>query len=79
MSEVRIPEALWRSTMAPCGQVRRWRVEDGETVEAGAPLADVVIEDAVHEITAPIRGRFRFAPDHGPVVEPGGVIGYIEA
>jgi pyruvate/2-oxoglutarate dehydrogenase complex dihydrolipoamide acyltransferase (E2) component len=75
--QVRIPEQLWASAILPEGALERWRVQPGEEVIAGAPLAEVRIEQALHEIVAPCTGRLTSASPVNAVLEPGSVIAEI--
>ncbi|HML28656.1 MAG TPA: hypothetical protein PKE16_07435, partial [Hyphomicrobium sp.] len=50
MSEIKIDEALWASSIFPEGMVVRWLVPDGSTVAAGHAIAEVRIEDALHAL-----------------------------
>ena len=43
--------------MLPEGIVERWFIADGAIVAAGDPMAEIRIEDALHEIMAPVSGR----------------------
>jgi hypothetical protein len=79
MTEVRIDEALWANAMAPEGILTRWAAPNGAQVERGVPVADVLIEGALHEIVAPAAGRLRHEVESSYVIEPGAVIGRIVA
>jgi pyruvate/2-oxoglutarate dehydrogenase complex dihydrolipoamide acyltransferase (E2) component len=63
--------------MLPEGILERWRVPEGSFVEKGAVVAEVRIEDALHELTAPVRGRLVTLVKVNDVVEPGSVIGRV--
>ena len=76
---IRIPAGLWSSTMLPEGILERWIANDGAEVRAGAPVAVVRIEDALHTLTAPAQGRLNIARPVNSAVEPGAVIGYVAA
>ena len=78
MTELRIPEALWAGSLLPEGLLEVWRRHDGTVVQAGACLADVRIEEALHEVVAPKGGRLRIFVRSNSVVEPGTVIGCID-
>jgi len=56
MSDIRVPDDLWATNMMPEGVLERWLVADGDSVRAGAPLAMVRIEGALHEIISPAGG-----------------------
>jgi pyruvate/2-oxoglutarate dehydrogenase complex dihydrolipoamide acyltransferase (E2) component len=77
MSDIRIDEALWASSMLPEGTVVRWLVDDGATVAAGHAIAEVRIEDALHEITAPAKGRVNIVAAKNSVVDPGALLATI--
>ncbi|MEO6339666.1 MAG: biotin attachment protein [Caulobacteraceae bacterium] len=78
MNEVRIPETLWADSILPEGVLEVWRRHDGTRVEMGSCLADVRIEDALHEITAPADGRLYILVRSNSVIEPGMIIGRID-
>ena len=71
MSDVRVDEALWASNILPEGIVDRWFFADGAIVTLGDRIAEVRIEDARHEITAPVSGRLTIVAAANAVVEPG--------
>jgi hypothetical protein len=50
MQDIKVDEALWASSMLPEGIVERWFIADGAIVAAGDPMAEIRIEDALHEI-----------------------------
>ena len=64
-------------TMMPEGILECWLKPDGIQVEAGDPVAVVRIEDTLHELTAPSRGRLKRELEGNSVVEPGMAIGSI--
>jgi pyruvate/2-oxoglutarate dehydrogenase complex dihydrolipoamide acyltransferase (E2) component len=71
MVDVVVDPALWASSMLPEGILERWRVVDGAMVSAGDVIAEVRVEDALHEITAPASGRLSVAWPASAVIEPG--------
>ncbi|MGH7024130.1 MAG: lipoyl domain-containing protein [Caulobacteraceae bacterium] len=77
MQWVRINEELWASNMLPEGLLERWRVRDGQEVKRGQPLAEVRIEDALHEIVSPKPGKFTMTATAGDVVQPGDPLGWV--
>ncbi len=77
MRDVRVDSGLWRSSILPEGIVERWFVADGARVTAGAPVAAVRIEDALHEITAPADGVLTIRAKANAVVDPGSVLAEI--
>ena len=74
---IQIAPELWGSNMMPEGILERWLKPDGIQVEAGDPVAVVRIEDALHELMAPARGRLKREIGVNSVVEPGMAIGSI--
>jgi pyruvate/2-oxoglutarate dehydrogenase complex dihydrolipoamide acyltransferase (E2) component len=76
--DILVAEALWASNMLPKGILERWAVPDGAAVNAGDRIAEVRIEDALHEIMAPSGGRLTIAVATNGIVEPGSVIGQLD-
>ena len=74
MQDIRVDEALWAFSMLPEGTVERWFIADGSRVAAGDRIAEVRIEDALHEITAPAEGRLSIVAAANAVVEPGSLL-----
>ena len=79
MTEISISSDFWACSMLPEGILERWRVADGGLVIAGDVVAEVRIEDAVHELIAPASGRLTKLAGLNDVIEPGTVIGRIVA
>jgi pyruvate/2-oxoglutarate dehydrogenase complex dihydrolipoamide acyltransferase (E2) component len=63
--------------MMPEGILERWRVADGATLAEGDVVAEVRIEDALHELIAPGKGRLTQLAGVNDVIEPGSLIGRI--
>src|ERR1700720_2103538 len=74
MQDIKVDEALWASSMLPEGIVERWFIADGSIVAAGDPMAEIRIEDAPHEIMAPVSGRLTIVAAGNTVVEPGSLL-----
>ncbi|RUP00449.1 lipoyl domain-containing protein [Hyphomicrobium sp.] len=74
MSEIKVDEALWASSIFPEGMVVRWLIPDGSMVSAGRAVAEVRIEDALHEITAPRDGRITIVRGEHSVIDPGSLL-----
>jgi pyruvate/2-oxoglutarate dehydrogenase complex dihydrolipoamide acyltransferase (E2) component len=74
MTEVKVDEALWASSILPEGIVERWYVADGAIITAGDRIAEIRIEDARHEITALASGRLTIVAAANAVVEPGSLL-----
>lgn len=71
-----VPE-LWASNIMPEGILESWLRPDGSLVEIGDPVAAVRVEDCLHQLCAPARGRLRTELKTDSVVEPGMVIGSV--
>ena len=78
MAEIRLAEALWATSIAPEGVLEQWRRREGDLVEAGAPVATVRIEDALHTITSPQSGRLQLLARENAIIEPGTIIGTVQ-
>lgn len=72
--DIRIDEQLWATSMAPEGVLQKWRVADGADVPKGHAVAEVYIEDRVHDIIASASGRLTHIVAEGDLIEPGTVI-----
>ena len=79
MVEIKVDETLWASVMAPEGLVERWFVPEGATVTFGQAVAEVRIEDALHELLAPAAGRLTILASVDDMIEPGSILGRIGA
>jgi pyruvate/2-oxoglutarate dehydrogenase complex dihydrolipoamide acyltransferase (E2) component len=75
MQEIKVDSALWATSMFPEGVVERWLVVDGAIVAAGDRMAELRIEDALHEIMAPASGRVTILAAANTIVEPGSLLG----
>ncbi len=78
MADIVVPEGLWDVQKIPEGIVANWFFRDGATVEAGANVAELMVEKTTYEITAPATGRLDIAIPKDGVVRPGSVIGRIQ-
>jgi pyruvate/2-oxoglutarate dehydrogenase complex dihydrolipoamide acyltransferase (E2) component len=74
MQDIKVDEALWASSILSEGTVVKWFVADGTSVAAGHPIAELRIEDALHEITAPAGGRLTIVAAANSVIEPGSLM-----
>lgn len=77
MIDISISPDLWAGRMLPEGILERWRVADGSKVSEGDVVAEVRIEDALHELMAPAGGKLTKVIRVNQIVEPGSVIGQI--
>jgi len=77
MVNIIVDSELWASSMLPEGIVEKWLVAPGALVKAGDPLAEIRIEDALHELLAPAAGCLIVDAAPDALIEPGSVIGRI--
>ena len=77
MPEIKVDDALWRSSLLPEGIVEHWFVRDGAQVAAGTPVVAIRIEDALHEIMAPVSGALAIIAKANAVIDPGSVLAEI--
>ena len=76
--ELRVADDLWAASMLPEGTFERWRVMDGQRVETGEVVAEIMVEGALHEITAPSAGRLAQAVRAGDIIEPGTLLAQLQ-
>lgn len=76
MTDVSIPEEIVGEGAE--GAISVWLFQDGETVAAGAVLAEVMNEKAAAELTAPVSGRLTILAQPGTPVGKGQVVARIE-
>lgn len=74
MQYIRVDETLWASTMLPEGIVERWFVANQEVVAKGQRIAEIRIEDALHDIVSPASGRVTIVATASSLVEPGALL-----
>ena len=77
ITKIAVTPDLWATSVLPEGLIEQWLFSDGSFVEAGDPVAVVRIEDALHELVAPARGRLSIGLRANSVIEPGMGIGHI--
>ena len=78
MSDIVVPEGLWDTTKTPEGIVGNWFYRDGSMVEAGAKIAELMVEKTLFDIVAPAKGRLHIVVPKDGVVKPGTLIGRID-
>lgn len=78
MTDIKVAEDLWSTSMLPEGMVEKWLVPNGATVKCGEPVAEIRIEGALHTIVAPAAGSLSISAGSNAVVDPGCVVGQIK-
>lgn len=77
MVQIRVEPELWATSMLPEGILETWLAPDGAFVEQGQPVALIRIEDALHDLCSPGKGRLRIDRRPNSIIEPGAVIGHV--
>ena len=70
MRNINVDEALWRPVCCPRVSVERWFIATNDRRRRRS-YGEIRIEDALHEIMAPARGRLTIVAAANTVVEPG--------
>jgi len=69
-----IPLSLWESDGTEEAVLAAWLADDGATVEAGTPLAELMVDKVTVEIEAPVGGRLEIRTPAETPVAPGATI-----
>lgn len=77
MLAVTASEQLWSLSMAPAGLLEAWRALDGAEVRKGQAVAEVRIEEALHQILAPAGGVLVRSANAGDLIQPGDRLGWV--
>jgi pyruvate/2-oxoglutarate dehydrogenase complex dihydrolipoamide acyltransferase (E2) component len=77
MTEVRIPDDLWDDDSE--GAISAWLYEDGDRVEGGAIIAEVMNEKVSFELHAPASGALAIISPAEEPVRKGQVVARIAA
>ena len=75
MAEVIVPRDLWEEDMQ--GVLLTWLFDEGDRVDAGDMLAEVMVDKAQFEIPAPCGGTLRIVKAVDDPVDKGDVIGEV--
>lgn len=59
------------------GELVAWHVEDGATVEAGQPIAQIATSKVMVDIPAPVAGRLSHQAEPGQIVRAGEAFAHI--
>jgi pyruvate/2-oxoglutarate dehydrogenase complex dihydrolipoamide acyltransferase (E2) component len=78
VADIAVPQGLWDTGKVPEGIVANWFFREGGVVQAGATVAELMVEKTTYEIAAPVAGRLHVLIPKDGVVRPGMVIGRIE-
>ena len=57
MMEVRIPDEFWEEDIE--GVIVAWLLDEGDDVEAGDAIAEIMVEKVQHEFLSPAAGKLK--------------------
>ncbi len=77
MSKIRIPEDCWDDDSE--GAISTWYFDDGDKVESGDVVCEVMNEKVSTEITAPASGLLKIAVPAETPVKKGAVIASVSS
>lgn len=77
MTEVRIPDDSWDDDSE--GAISAWLYDDGDRVEAGAVIAEVMNEKVASELVAPVSGALAILAAAEAPVRKGQLVARIDA
>ena len=77
MTDIVVPADLWDTDDE--GVLFLWVYPDGSVVEKGKLIAELTVEKAQLELTAPASGRLRILVQPESIIKKGQVLGKIEA
>jgi len=76
MTDVPIPADLWSAD--DVAAISAWLYDDGDSVQAGAVIAEIMVEKSSYELIAPATGKLQIVVPAEAVVTQGQVAGRIE-
>jgi len=76
---VTIPTSLWESDGTEEAVLAEWLAADGAAVEAGAPLAEVMVDKVSLVLEAPASGVLEIRREEGAPVGLGATVAVIHA
>jgi pyruvate/2-oxoglutarate dehydrogenase complex dihydrolipoamide acyltransferase (E2) component len=74
--DIVVPQEMWGESLE--GVVVTWIYQNGATVSAGQPIAEIMVEKAQLEITAPASGRLTILAVPETVIGRDQVVGRID-
>lgn len=74
--DIKIPEDCWEEDAE--GVISSWLYTGGDAVEAGAVIAEIMVEKVMHEIEAPTDGTLVHLIAEEETVSKGAVIGRVD-
>ncbi|MGD9811613.1 MAG: biotin/lipoyl-containing protein [Sphingobium sp.] len=75
MTDIVVPSGLWEAS--DTAVIASWLYGDGDAVQAGAVIAEIMVEKSSFEVTAPANGVLRIGLEEESEVSAGQVIGSV--
>lgn len=75
MTDIVVPAGLWSE--GDNAVIGSWLYSDGDMVQDGAVVADIMVEKTSYELIAPAGGRLSIAVPEEGEIQPGQVVGRI--
>ncbi|VWX57253.1 biotin/lipoyl-containing protein [Sphingorhabdus sp. 109] len=75
MTDILVPHGQWEADQDAA--LATWLYGDGETVQEGVTVAEIMVEKTSFEIPAPASGTLSIAVEEDAIVAPGQVLGSI--
>ena len=76
MTEILVPQGQWELDQEAA--LATWLYGDGETVQEGVTVAEIMVEKTSFEIAAPASGALCISVAEDEIVVPGQVVGSIK-
>lgn len=76
MTEILVPQGQWEPDQEAA--LATWLYEEGEAVQAGVTVAEIMVEKTSFEIAAPASGTLCIAVAEDEIVVAGQVVGSIK-
>lgn len=77
MTDIVIPADLWEDEEAE-GVITAWLFENGERVDEGTVVAEVMVEKVSYELASPAAGALKILVEAEQPLKPGLVVGKVE-
>ena len=74
--DIQIPEDCWEEDAD--GVISSWLYDDGDSVDAGDIVVEVMVEKVMHELEAPASGTLKQLAEEEQTVSKGAIIGRVE-
>lgn len=74
-TEVIVPRNLWDATNESA--VSAWYYGDGDQVDEGTTICEIMVEKTAYEVEAPVSGVLTIAAQKEDVVAQGDILGHI--